>query len=94
MAFLPVSPSNSNSSNLGQINDMIRQLNKEQTTKVFKQPGGNAIIQGKLPYEGGYGSLYYNSSNTPVGIISGNLPDGTTGMVWSKDGTDVLTLFS
>ncbi len=93
MAFLPVSPNNSNGSNLGQINDMIRQLNKEQTTKVFKQPGGNAIINGKLPYEGGYGSLYYDSNGIPS-IVIGILPDGTTGIAIAKPGENVLDAFS
>lgn len=92
MTFRPLSTSNSTGQNYGQINDMARQLNKEQTVKAFKQPGGNAVITGKLPYEGGYGTLYYDQNNIPT-IVIGVLPDGTTGLVIAKDGIDVLGLF-
>lgn len=93
MAFRPVSSQNSYAQNWGQVNDMIRQLNKEQTVKTFKQPGGNAIISGKLPYEKGYGSLYYDSTGVPS-IIIGILPDGTTGIVAAKAGENVIDAFS
>lgn len=93
MSLTPVTTNNSDSQNLGQINNMIRQLNNEQVTKTFKQPNGNAIITGKLPYEGGYGSLYYDSDNIPR-IIIGILPDGTIGFVISKEGENVLDVFS
>lgn len=92
MSLTPVSPQNSNTQNLGQINNMMRQLNNEQVTKTFKQPNGNAIINGKLPYEGGYGSLYYDSNGIPR-IVIGILPDGTTGFVVSKEGESVLDAF-
>lgn len=93
MSLKPLSTQNSQGQNYGQVNDMIRQLNREQTTKVFKQANGNAIITGKLPYDGGYGSLYYDTNGVPS-IVIGILPDGTTGMVVAKEGIDVLTLFS
>lgn len=93
MGFRPISTQNSYTQNWGEVNNMIRQLNKEQTTKVFKQAGGNAIISGKLPYDGGYGSLYYDSSNIPR-IIIGIQPDGTMGITVSKDGENVIDLFS
>lgn len=93
MSFKPLSSSNSLKQNLGQITDMVRQLNKEQTTKTFKQPGGNAIINGKLPYTGGYGSLYYDTDNI-ARIVIGTLPDGSMGMVVSKDAVSVLDVFS
>lgn len=92
MAFRPISSKNSYSGNWNQVNDMVRQLNNEQTVKTFKQANGNAIITGKLPYDGGYGSLYYDS-NGIARIVIGILPDGTMGMVVSKDGVDVLSLF-
>lgn len=93
MSFRPLNSSNSTGQNYGQLNDMIRQINKEQTTKTFKQPGGNAIINGKLPYDGGYGSLYYDSNGVPS-IVVGILPDGTTGLVIAKPGENVLDAFS
>jgi len=92
MSLTPVSSQNSDASNLSQVNNMIRQLNNEQTTKTFKQANGNAIITGKLPYEGGYGSLYYDSNGIPR-IVIGILPDGTTGFVVSKEGENVLDAF-
>ena len=93
MTFRPVISGNSYPQNLGQINDMVRTLNNEQTVKVFKQPGGSAIVTGKLPYNGGYGTLYYNSDLIPS-IVIGILPDGTTGLVIAKPGEDVLDVFS
>lgn len=92
MSFKPLASSNSYSQNLSQITDMMRQLNREQTTKAFKQPGGNSIIQGKLPYDGGYGSLYYDSDQIPR-IIIGIDPDGEINLVVSKPGEDVIALF-
>lgn len=78
---------------MGQITDMIRQLSREQTTKTFKQPGGNSIVTGKLPYTGGYGTLYYDPNNVPS-IVIGTLSDGTMGIVVAKDGVDVLSVIS
>jgi hypothetical protein len=76
-----------------QLNDMVRQLNNEQTVKVFKRAGNNAIVTGKLPYDGGYGTLYYDSNGVPS-IVIGIMPDGTTDLVIAKPGIDVTTLFS
>lgn len=92
MSIQPLTTSNSLSANFNQINVAIRQLNNEQTVKTFKQPGGNAIITGKLPYDGGYGTLYYDSTGNPIGII-GILPDGTSGIAWAKPGESVLAAF-
>jgi hypothetical protein len=93
MALRPLNSQNSLPQNFGQINDMVRQLNNEQTTKVFKQAGGNAIVEGKLPYDGGYGSLYYDASNKPR-ILIGITPDGDVDIVKSKAGTSVLDVFN
>lgn len=93
MPFRPLSDQNRYSTNTNEINNMIRTLNKEQTVKTFKQATGNAIIVGKLPYEGGYGSLYYDSSGVPS-IVIGILPDGTTGIVTAKSGENVIDAFS
>jgi hypothetical protein len=76
-----------------QLNDMVRQLNNEQIVKVFKRAGKNAIVTGKLPYDGGYGTLYYDTNGIPS-IVIGIMPDGTTDFVISKPGVDVTTLFS
>jgi hypothetical protein len=89
----PVSSSNSQTANNNTINNMVRQINKEQDTKVFRGPNNSiAIINGKLPYEGGYGSLYYDSDGIPS-IIIGVLPDGTVGIVAAKPGQNVLDTF-
>ena len=93
MTLRPLSTQNSTSTNYGQINDMIRRLDKEQTIKAFKQSGGNAIVEGKLPYDGGYGTLYYDTNNIPR-IIVGVAPDGTIGIFVSKDGESVIDAFS
>lgn len=91
--FRPLNTSNSYNQNFAQINDMLRKINKEQTTKTFKQAGGNAIVQGKLPYEGGYGSLYYDTDNVPR-IVLGTLPDGSMGLVMTKEGVSVFDVIS
>lgn len=62
MSLTPTSSSNSDSSNWNQINNMIRQLNNEQVTKVFKQAGGvDGLITGRLPNDLGYGFLLYGT---------------------------------
>ncbi len=93
MSFRPVTTRNSQTSNYGEINNALRQLNKEQTVKTFKQPGGNAIVTGKLPYSGGYGALYYDSNGVPA-VIVGIAPDGTTGIFIAKEGENVIDAFS
>ncbi len=93
MSLRPLNTQNSLGSNFSQVNDMVRQLKKEQVTKVFKQPGGNAIIDGKLPYEGGYGSLYYDTNQVP-GILIGIAPDGLLDICAAIDGQDVTQLYS
>lgn len=99
MSFRPVTPQNSMGQNLGQINDMVRMLNREQAVKTFKQPGGaNAIVNGKLPYttsagNPAYGSLYYDINGIPS-IIIGVQPDGTVAIVASKEGENVITAYS
>lgn len=44
---------------------MVRQINNEQHTKVFKGPTGNALITGKLPNSLGYGTILNDSSGMP-----------------------------
>ena len=75
------------------INGNFAQLDNEVVTKVFKQANGNAIIEGKLPYDGGYGTLYYDANGIPSTII-GILPDGSTGIAIAKPGVSVLSAFS
>lgn len=89
MAIQPVSSSNSNAANWNQINTMVRQLNNEQTTKVFKQAGGNSVIIGKLPYDNGRGLLIYDSDND-ARILIGIDPDGEPNAYITKTGYDVL----
>lgn len=91
MAFQPLNSGNSPTTNYGQINDMIRQLNKEQTTKAFKQSGGNALIQGRYS-DNRYGQVYYDSTNTPRILIGQAPDDGRMGIWVSKAGQSVLTL--
>lgn len=91
MPFKPLSTSNSNESNLAQINDMLRELYSENQTKVFNGPNNvNALITGKLPNDIGYGFMFNDTSNVPrivayidqnnepVLKISGSGADATT----------------
>lgn len=74
-------------------NENFRLIDNRFRVNVVRQDTGNAIIQGKLPYNGGYGSLYYDTNGVP-NIIIGILPDGTTGLVIAKPGENVIDAFS
>lgn len=93
MAIRPLITSNSMSQNYAQVNEMVKQLNREATTKTFKQPGGNAIIQGKLPYTGGYGILQADSDNV-YRILIGIAPDGEIDIAASIAGEDITDLYT
>lgn len=88
MSIQPLNSSNSYSTNLNQMNIAIRQLNNEQTVKTFKQASGNAIVTGKLPYDGGYGTLYYDSDGSSR-IVIGIAPDGEIDIGVSKAGFNI-----
>lgn len=92
MTFRPTISQNSDMSNWSQVNDMVRQLNNEQITKVFKQNGGNSVITGKLPYANSYGTLIYDDTNKArilIGTFNGNV-----GIWVSKKGIDVISELS
>lgn len=91
--FVPINPGTDFDQAMAVINGNFAQLDNESVTKTFRQPGGNAIVEGKLPYDGGYGSIYYDQNNIPI-IIIGILPDGSVGIIQAKDGVDVTTLVS
>jgi hypothetical protein len=74
-------------------NNNFAQLDLEAVTKTFRQANGNAIVEGKLPYSGGYGSLYYDSTPLPR-LLIGITPDGDVDIVKSKAGISVLDVFS
>lgn len=77
---------NSYKQNTNEVNNLIRQLNREQISKTF---GGsdNRIIIGKLPTTPvKYGMLFY-LDGTPHIIITAE-----DGMVAAEVGTDVTTL--
>lgn len=94
MTFRPVTTRNSNLQNFGQINDMVRGLNKEQQVKTFNGPGGiPAQVTGRY-MEGRYGTLISDSTGTRR-ILLGQAPDdGRPGLWISKEGEDVITLLS
>ena len=91
MAFRSVIPTNSLSQNLGQINDMTRQLNKEQQVKVFNGANNtNAIIIGKYA-DNRYGLVISDATGFRR-VLTGQHPvDGRPGSWISKDGIDVIT---
>lgn len=79
---------------VAQLNEWARQLSNEDITKVQRNDAGLlSIVTGKLSYENGYGSLYYDSSETRRGII-GVDPDGEFNIHVSKEGSDVVSLFT
>lgn len=76
------------------LNKNFGELDGETITKVFLGANNRiAIIEGKLPYEGGYGALYYDSTGTPR-ILIGIAPDGEIDIGVSEPGEDVTTLYS
>lgn len=74
-------------------NANFAQLDAELVTKTYKQPGGNAIIEGKLPYEGGFGILIYDSDLIPR-ILVGIAPDGEIEIGASIEGEDITELYT
>jgi len=91
MPFRPIITTNSTVQNYGQINDMVRSLNKEQQVKAFNgSTGETAVIIGKYAV-GKYGLVI--SDDTGVRrILIGQAPDdGRPGTWVSKTGVDVIT---
>lgn len=88
--FVPIGAESAPVDVIKAVNANFAQLDTEAITKVFKQASGYAVIEGKLPYDGGYGVLIYDRNGVPS-IVSGILPDGTTGMKIAKPGINVLT---
>jgi hypothetical protein len=93
MSPQPLHTGNSLSSNFSQLNNMMRQLEKEQTTKVYKQANGPAIIQGKLPFTTtsgpAYGELKYDEDGRKA-MLDGRHPDGSMNITIMKPGYDVI----
>ncbi len=92
--FIPL-PQNANLEELLPVlNGNFAQLDSESVVKVFKQSNGrNAIITGRLPYDGGYGVLIYDTDGIPR-VLQGIAPDGSIGLFVSKEGISVLDAFS
>lgn len=91
--FIPINPGTPIDGVIASVNNNFAKLDNENIVKTFNQANGNAIVQGRLPYTGGYGTLYYDTNLIPT-IVIGILPDGTTGLVISKPGEDVTGVFS
>ncbi len=92
--FLPIPPELGSAQFAAMINKNFAELDNETITKVYKGANNRiAIIEGKLPYEGGYGSLYYDSTGTPR-ILVGITPDGDVDIVKSKSGVSVIDVFA
>lgn len=76
------------------LNKNFGELDGETITKVYLGANNKlAIIEGKLPYEGGYGILIYDSTPTPR-ILIGIAPDGEIDIAASIAGEDITTLYS
>lgn len=90
MPFRPLNTSNSYRQNNGQINDMVRSLNKEQQVKTFNGPNSEpAVIIGK--YEQSRYGLVCSDTDGNRRILVGQAPDDGRPGVWvSKEGFDVI----
>jgi len=90
MSLRPLNTSNSTNQNYGQVNDMIRTLNKEQQVKVFKSANNvNAVITGKY-MEGRYGLLISDDTGLRRALFGQHPVDGRPGSWISIDGVDVI----
>lgn len=72
------------------INANFAQLDNEALTKVFKRAGGNAIVNGRLPGDTGYGFLLYGTDGL-VAIACYVDSDGNPILKVAKEGYDALT---
>jgi hypothetical protein len=91
MNLRPLNTSNSKGQNYGQINDMVRSLNKEQQVKAFKGPNSTtALVIGKYA-EGRYGLVISDNTGTRRVLIGQAPDDGRPGSWVSIDGVDVIT---
>jgi hypothetical protein len=89
MTFKPLSSGNKFSTNINQINEINRRLEKEQQAKVFNGPNNsNAIIIGRYAANL-YGFVQADSSNERH-ILLGQAPDGREGFWIIKTGYDVI----
>ncbi len=92
--FNPIGADSPQSEVIRTLNQNFAALDNETVTKSFKQGGGNnAVIIGRLPYDGGYGILLYDTDGIPR-VLEGIAPDGSIGLWVSKDGESVLDAFS
>jgi hypothetical protein len=91
MTFRPVVSSNSYKQNLGQMNDMVRSLNKEQQVKAFNGANGDTALQIGKYDTGKYGLVGYDTSGYRRILIGQAPDDGRPGIWVSKSGIDVIT---
>lgn len=90
MAFRPVSTSNSMGQNLGEINNITRQLNKEQQVKVFNGPNNTqAVTIGKYSATK-YGIVIADETGTRRVLVGQAPDDGRPGVWVTIDGVDVI----
>jgi hypothetical protein len=86
----PLNSSNSYAQNLSEVNNLTRQLNKEQQIKVFKGPSNtNAVIIGKY-YSPRYGLVIADDTGTRRVLIGQSPDDGRPGVWVSIEGVDVI----
>lgn len=89
--FVPLNPGSSYEEDKKAINGNFAELDGEAVTKVFKGPNGvNALIQGRLPGDNGYGFLFNDPSDTPRVILHFD-SDGNPVFKISESGVDVTT---
>ena len=92
--YLPLTYPMDQSQLVATLNKNFGELDGETVTKVYKGANNQiAIIEGKLPYEGGYGLLIYDSDGDSR-VLVGIAPDGSIGLFVSKTGEDLISAFS
>ena len=92
--FIPLTPGSDMNQVLAILNKNFGELDSEGTTKAYRGANGKiAVIEGKLPYSGGFGSLYYDQNNNSR-ILIGIAPDGEIDIAASKPGFNITEQYS
>lgn len=90
MTFKPLNTSNKYGQNIGQINDMTRQLNLEQQVKTFNGTDGKPAVTIGRYKQGRYGLVISDDSGFRR-VLVGQAPDDSRPGIWiSIDGVDVI----
>lgn len=91
MAFRPLNSTNDYTQNIGQVNDMVRSINKEQQVKVFNGPSNTTAVQIGKYADSKYGLVVGDTSGFRRILLGQHPVTGEPGLYISISGIDVIT---